>query len=78
MTYAVGGESNQYPSTSRNANGAANSGTGASGQGTGGPGVVILRVPTTDYTGTTSGSPTVTEDGDSTVIKFTGSGTYTS
>ena len=78
VTYAVGGESNQFPSTSRNANGAANTGTGASGQGTGGSGVVILRVPTTDYTGTTTGSPTISTDGDFTVIKFTASGTYTS
>jgi len=78
VAYARGGESNQYPSTSRNANGAANTGDGASGVGTGGSGVVILRIPTTDYTGTTTGSPTVTEDGDQTIIKFTGNGTYTS
>jgi hypothetical protein len=32
---------------------------------------------TSDYSGTTSGSPTVTTDGDYTVVKFTGSGTYT-
>jgi hypothetical protein len=29
------------------------------------------------YTGTTSGSPTVTTDGSDTVLKFTGSGSYT-
>ena len=44
---------------------------------TGGSGVVILRVLTSDYTGTTSGSPTVTTDGSHKVIKFTGNGTYT-
>ena len=44
----------------------------------GGSGVVILRVNTTAYSGTTSGSPTVTTDGDFTVIKFTGNGSYTS
>ena len=64
--------------------GTANTGGGAGGsEGTtvtavnGGSGVVILRVPTASYSGTTTGSPTVTTDGTDTVIKFTGSGTYT-
>ena len=43
----------------------------------GGDGVVILRVPTARYTGTTTGSPTVTTTGTDTVIKFTASGSYT-
>jgi hypothetical protein len=34
-------------------------------------------VPTTNYTGTTTGSPTVTTSGLNTIIKFTASGTYT-
>ena len=38
---------------------------------TGGSGVVILRMPTVSYSGTTSGSPTVTTDGSHKVIKFT-------
>ena len=45
--------------------------------GAGGSGIVILRVPTANYPGTTSGSPTVTTSGSDTIIKFTGSGTYT-
>jgi hypothetical protein len=45
--------------------------------GAGGSGVVILRVPTANYSGTTTGSPTVTTDGTDTIIKFTGSGSYT-
>ena len=45
--------------------------------GNGGSGVVILRTLTADYTGTTTGSPTVTTDGDYTILKFTSSGTYT-
>ena len=45
--------------------------------GDGGDGVVILRVATADYSGTTTGSPTVTTDGTDTVIKFTASGSYT-
>ena len=44
---------------------------------TGGSGVIILRLPTADYSSTTTGSPTVTTDGTDTVIKFTGSGSYT-
>jgi hypothetical protein len=45
--------------------------------GNGGSGVVILRVPTSSYSGTTTGSPTVTTDGLYTVIKYTSTGTYT-
>jgi hypothetical protein len=45
--------------------------------GAGGSGVVILSVPTASYTGTTTGSPTVTTNGSNTVIKFTSSGSYT-
>jgi len=65
--------------------GTANTGGGGGGGsgnsphngGAGGSGVVILRVLTSDYSGTTSGSPTVTTDGSHKVIKFTGSGSYT-
>ena len=46
--------------------------------GNGGSGVVILKVPTASYSGTTTGSPTVTTSGNFTIIKFTGTGTYTS
>jgi len=63
-------------------NGLGGGGGGASGasgtsSGSGGSGVVILRVATADYSGTTTGSPTVTTDGTDTIIKFTGSGSYT-
>jgi hypothetical protein len=44
--------------------------------GTGGDGIVILRMLASVYTGTITGSPTVTTDGDYKVIKFTGTGTY--
>jgi hypothetical protein len=39
--------------------------------------VVIISVPTSAYSGTTTGSPTITTSGSNTIIKFTGSGTYT-
>ena len=56
-------------------------GGGSSGLGTnsgaGGSGVVILSIPTADYTGITTGSPTVTTSGSNTILTFTSSGTYT-
>jgi len=64
-------------------NGTANTGGGGGGGGrdnaggSGGSGVVILRLPTADYTGTTTGSPTVTTDGTDTILTYTGSGSYT-
>jgi hypothetical protein len=45
--------------------------------GAGGSGVVILSVPTAKYSGTTTGSPTITTSGSNTIIKFTSSGSYT-
>ena len=45
--------------------------------GSGGSGVVILSLPTAKYSGTTTGSPTVTTSGSNTIITFTASGTYT-
>jgi hypothetical protein len=45
--------------------------------GNGGSGVVILSIPTASYTGTVTGSPTVTTSGTNTIVKFISSGTYT-
>jgi hypothetical protein len=44
---------------------------------TGGSGVVILRMPTANYSSTTTGSPTVDTDGTDTILTFNASGTYT-
>jgi hypothetical protein len=45
----------------------------------GGKGVVILSMPDANYSGTTTGSPTVaTGVSGKTVLTFTGSGSYTS
>lgn len=58
--------------------GGAGGGSGGSGAGgNGGSGVVIFSVPTANYTGTTTGSPTITTSGANTKIKFTASGSYT-
>ena len=45
--------------------------------GAGGSGVVIISVPVANYTGTTTGSPTVTTNGNFKILTFTASGTYT-
>jgi hypothetical protein len=62
--------------------GTTNTGSGGGGAeggtcGAGGSGVVILRMLTSAYSGTTTGSPTVTTDGSDTILTYTGSGSYT-
>ena len=81
-TGGLGGGGNGSSSTG-NA-GSANTGGGAGGAGpggvagaNGGSGVVIVSVPTANYTGTTTGSPTVTTSGGNTIMTFTSSGSYT-
>jgi len=43
----------------------------------GGSGVIVLKILTVNYSGTVTGSPTVTSGGSYTYVKYTGSGTYT-
>ena len=64
--------------------GTANTGSGGAGgtgtgndSGAGGSGVVILRMATANYTGTTSGSPTVSQSGTDTILVYNASGSYT-
>jgi hypothetical protein len=66
--------------------GTANTGGGGGGSsgndttgigGNGGKGVVILRMPTANYSTTTTGSPTVTTSGSNTILVFNDSGSYT-
>ena len=66
--------------------GTANTGGGGGGSagddttgtgGNGGKGVVILRMPTANYSNTTTGSPTVTTSGADTILVFNDSGSYT-
>jgi hypothetical protein len=68
---------------SNGTSGTANTGGGGGGagqsttSGSGGKGVVILSVPTANYSSTTTGSPTVTTSGSNTILQFNGSGSYT-
>ena len=63
--------------------GTANTGSGGArwgGVGTsgaGGSGVVILRMPTAFYSGTTTGSPSVSTSGSDTILVYNASGSYT-
>jgi len=63
--------------------GTANTGGGGGGggaggnSGAGGKGVVILSVLTSLYSGTSTGSPTITTSGSKTILQFNGSGSYT-
>jgi hypothetical protein len=76
-----GGNGGAYNTNGTNATVNTGSGGGASGDATdsgqGGSGVVILRLLTSQYSGITTGSPTVTTDGSHTVLTYTQSGTYT-
>ena len=56
--------------------GGGNSGGSIAGA-SGGSGIVVISIPTSQYSGTTTGSPTVTTNGPNTVIKWTSSGSYT-
>jgi len=78
-----GGGSAGVPNPQSSSNATANTGGGSGAaddqpSGNGGSGVVILSVPDANYSGTTTGSPTVaTGVSGKTVITFTGSGSYT-
>jgi len=83
----AGGGGAGSTNTSANGNpGTVNTGSGGGGiwnfpgpyiSGAGGSGVVILRVPTASYSGTTSGSPTISTNGSDTIMIFNGDGSYT-
>lgn len=81
-----GGGAGDGSGTGSGASGTVNRGGGGGGGGgggtaptggNGGSGLVILRVPAANYSGTTTGSPTVTDDGSTKVLTFTASGSYT-
>ena len=69
------GASGQTAGTA-NTGGGGGGGTSSIGA-SGGKGVVILSVPTANYSSTSTGSPTVTTSGSNTILQFNGSGSYT-
>jgi hypothetical protein len=79
VTRGVGGDGSKNPAATKT------DGTGDGGDGSdypasasdGADGIVILRMPTANYSGTTTGSPTVDTDGTDTILSYTGSGSYT-
>ena len=80
VTRAVGGGGSRSAPSSNSAN------TGDGGDGStnnlvtptaGATGVVIIRIPTANYSGVTSGSPTVTTEGSDKVLVFNSSGSVT-
>ena len=80
VTRSVGGNGTDASPASKTANrgeGGDASKSNTTSPTSGSSGVVILRVLTSDYSGTTTGSPTVTTDGSDTIITFNASGSYT-
>ena len=84
----LGGAGAGSNSTAAGTAGTANTGGGGGGGGNpsgsdggtggaGGSGLVILRMPTASYSGTTTGSPTVLTSGTDTILLFKSSGSYT-
>jgi len=71
------GSGDGNPGTANTGSGGSGASEGATNSGAGGKGVVILSVPTTNYSGTTTGSPTVSVSGSNTIMQFNGSGSYT-
>jgi len=75
---STNGANDQQPGTANTGGGGGGGDGGGPGNGaSGGSGVVILRMATADYSGTTTGSPTVGTSGSDTILTFTGSGSYT-
>ena len=75
-----GGNASSGTGTSGTANtGSGGGASGTGGSGAGGSGVVILRMPTANYSSTTTGSPTVDQSTVSgqTILIFNGDGSYT-
>ena len=72
-----GNSSTSATAGTANTGGGGGGGTAGGGGKAGGSGVVILRMLTSDYSGTTTGSPSVSTSGSYKVLTFTGDGSYT-
>jgi hypothetical protein len=79
-SYGTGGSGTGGAGGGGNGSGTAgtvNTGSGGGGSGAGGSGIVIIRMLTANYSGVTTGSPTVTTNGSNTILTYTSSGSYT-
>lgn len=81
---SIGGNGGSETGSRNGTAGSTNTGSGGGGEhsftgspGAGGSGVVILRMPTASYSGTTTGSPSVSTSGADTILVYNASGTYT-
>jgi hypothetical protein len=78
-----GGNGGRQDPVTQGTSGTANTGGGGGGKysstpsNAGGSGVIILRLATAKYSGTTTGSPTVSTSGSDTILVFNGSGSIT-
>jgi len=72
----VGGGGSQGGGGSAHTGGGGSASPGSSGS-SGGSGIVIIRMPTSLYSGNYSGSPSISTSGNDTILEFTGSGSYT-
>jgi len=91
VTYGAGGSATNGIGGNSNGGGSQTANTGNGGRGNaetagvnsggegGGSGVIVLRIPNASYSGTTTGSPNVDTSSVSgfTILKYTGTGTYT-
>jgi hypothetical protein len=66
---------NGVTNTGGGGGGSGNGGSSVSRGGNGGSGLVVFKILTSEFTGTTTGSPTVTTSGAYTYVTFTSSGT---
>jgi hypothetical protein len=64
-------------STNTGGGGGGSQNNNTSGAGAGGSGVVFLKILTSQYTGTTTGSPSVSTVGSYKILQYNGSGSYT-
>ena len=72
----TGGGGNIEVAGTVNSGGGGGGGYGGTNGKAGGSGVVILRIPAANYSGITTGSPTVTDDGSFKVLVYNSSGSY--
>jgi len=73
----TGGDGGGQAGTAGTANTGGGGGGGDPSGASGGKGIVILSIPTANYSGIITGSPTESTSGSNKILQFTGSGSYT-